>query len=85
MTDLSFHQADPGLEVSVKPGMAQGSKGPSFRLVLVVGMRATTGTPSFRAARLTFSSVTGGGSTAFLIGALSNASTAAWRQSMGSS
>jgi hypothetical protein len=22
MTDLSFHQADPGIEVSVKPGMA---------------------------------------------------------------
>jgi hypothetical protein len=23
MTDLSFRQADPGIEVSVKPGMAQ--------------------------------------------------------------
>jgi hypothetical protein len=29
MTDLSFHQADPGIEVSVKPGMAHwAEKGP---------------------------------------------------------
>jgi len=29
MTDLSFRQADPGIEVSVKPGMAQRDRRPT--------------------------------------------------------
>jgi hypothetical protein len=45
MTGISFRQADPGIEVSVKPGMAQQTKAGRARLVTTARTRPTAQDP----------------------------------------